>query len=90
MPKPAAQPLNILASIVPPWQIHIAPFAACQGLVAGAGACLAPGGRLVFYGPFRWHGLLAPESNVNFDLSLKERCACARASRPRARPVWAH
>src|SRR5262245_63074759 len=31
--------------------IHIAPWAACQGLIAGAGRVLQPGGILFLYGP---------------------------------------
>lgn len=53
--------------------IHISPFTVCQGLVRAAGSLLKPGGRLIFYGPFREHGVLEPQSNVDFDSSLRSR-----------------
>lgn len=52
--------------------IHIAPFAAAEGLFAGAAALLKPGGKLFLYGPFKRHGQTAP-SNLDFDASLKAR-----------------
>ena len=56
--------------------IHISPFAACQGLFRGAGRLLKAGsGALVLYGPFAVHGSLTPQSNVDFDASLKSRDA---------------
>jgi SAM-dependent methyltransferase len=53
--------------------IHIAPWAACEGLIRGAARVLAPGGFLFLYGPYRVAGVLAPESNVAFDASLRGR-----------------
>lgn len=52
--------------------IHIAPWAASEGLVEGAGALLADGGLLVLYGPFLEGDATAP-SNLAFDESLKAR-----------------
>ena len=52
--------------------VHIAPFAAASGLIAGAGRLLAQGGLLVMYGPFARKGVIAP-SNLVFDDSLKSR-----------------
>ena len=52
--------------------IHIAPFAACEGLIAGAGRHLAPGARLMLYGPFARNGEMVA-SNADFDASLKSR-----------------
>ncbi|CAM9330999.1 unnamed protein product, partial [Sphacelaria rigidula] len=43
------------------------------GLLSGASAGLKMGGHLFLYGPFALSGLLAPESNTNFDQSLKLR-----------------
>jgi SAM-dependent methyltransferase len=61
-----------------PWSViiavnllHIAPWAATVGLFEGAGATLAPGGRVVVYGPFGEDGLLEPESNRRFDTMLR-------------------
>lgn len=52
--------------------IHIAPFAAAQGLLAGAGRLLLPGGRLMLYGPFARDGEIAP-SNARFSEDLRRR-----------------
>lgn len=53
--------------------IHIAPWAAAQGLVRHAGALLAPGAPLILYGPFRRPGHPLEPSNAAFDASLRER-----------------
>jgi SAM-dependent methyltransferase len=50
--------------------IHIAPWPVCVALVHGAARVLRPLGKLLFYGPFRFHGVLSPESNVAFDARL--------------------
>lgn len=52
--------------------IHIAPFEAAEGLIAGAGHLLAPTGRLMLYGPFGRSGKMAP-SNLRFSEDLKRR-----------------
>lgn len=52
--------------------IHIAPWEAAQGLLAGAAQLLPPGGPLVLYGPFVVDGHTAP-SNREFDASLRGR-----------------
>ncbi|MFN3214378.1 MAG: DUF938 domain-containing protein [Henriciella sp.] len=52
--------------------VHIAPFAAADGLIAGAGRLLRPGGRLMLYGPFARNGEIAP-SNARFSDDLKRR-----------------
>jgi SAM-dependent methyltransferase len=51
--------------------IHIASWSVCVAIVEGAARVLRPGGKLVFYGPFRFHGTLSPESNVAFDARLR-------------------
>lgn len=53
--------------------IHIAPFAAAKGLIAGAGELLKRGGRLFLYGPFSRNGVHTAPSNAEFDASLKAR-----------------
>lgn len=52
--------------------IHIAPLAVAEGLFAGAGRLLRPGGRLMLYGPFSRGREMAP-SNVKFSQDLKRR-----------------
>lgn len=54
--------------------IHIAPFAAAEGLISGAGRLLRPRGRLLIYGPFARNGEIAP-SNARFSEDLKRRDA---------------
>jgi SAM-dependent methyltransferase len=51
--------------------IHIAPWSAAEGLVAGAGRVLAPGGLLLLYGPFRRQGVPTAPGNEAFDASLR-------------------
>ena len=54
--------------------IHISPWSATEGLMAGAGAVLAnPGGLLALYGPFREADTPLSPSNAAFDDSLKAR-----------------
>ena len=53
--------------------IHIAPFAACAGLIAGAARLLATGGVLYLYGPYRVGGQHTAPSNAVFDQSLRAR-----------------
>ena len=51
--------------------IHIAPWAAAQGLMAGAQRRLAPGGLLYLYGPYREAGVPTAPSNEAFNGWLK-------------------
>lgn len=51
--------------------IHIAPWAATEGLMAGAAHVLPPGGALYLYGPFRRGGAHTARSNATFDRSLR-------------------
>jgi SAM-dependent methyltransferase len=53
--------------------IHISPWESAEGLFAGAGRHLAPGGKLVVYGPFFESGVEPAQSNLDFDASLKSR-----------------
>jgi SAM-dependent methyltransferase len=53
--------------------IHISPWAASEGLMAGSGQVLTPGGRLFLYGPYVEAGVETAASNLAFDESLKTR-----------------
>jgi len=53
--------------------IHISPWAATEGLMAGAGKVLKPGGVLYLYGPYREAGRPTAPSNDAFDADLKRR-----------------
>ena len=53
--------------------IHIAPLAACEGLLAGAGRYLAPDGVLYLYGPYKVAGRHTAPSNKAFDRGLRTR-----------------
>ena len=61
-------PLNAIVSIN---LIHIAPWSACLGLIAGASRLLPPGGILYLYGPFKRNGQHTAASNAAFDASLQ-------------------
>jgi len=50
--------------------IHIAPWEAAQGLLAGAGRRLPAGAPLVLYGPFKRHGVHTAPSNESFETGL--------------------
>jgi SAM-dependent methyltransferase len=66
----AEAPFDALVSIN---MIHIAPWEAALGLIAGAGRLLAPGGVLFLYGPFARGGVHTAPSNAAFDESLRAR-----------------
>jgi SAM-dependent methyltransferase len=51
--------------------IHIAPWAASEGLMAGAGRTLRTGGVLFLYGPYRIDGRHTAPSNQDFDDRLR-------------------
>lgn len=53
--------------------IHIAPWSACLGLIAGAGRILPSGGILYLYGPYKQNGQHTAASNAAFDESLQTR-----------------
>jgi SAM-dependent methyltransferase len=53
--------------------IHIAPWAAGQGLITGAGRLLPAGGLLYLYGPFKRGGAHTAPSNAEFDAMLRGR-----------------
>jgi SAM-dependent methyltransferase len=51
--------------------IHIAPWSACRGLIAGAARVLPAGGLLYLYGPYRVDGRHTAPSNQAFDAQLR-------------------
>lgn len=53
--------------------VHISPWAATEGLMAGAGRLLGRGCPLYLYGAYRQRGVETAASNEAFDASLKAR-----------------
>lgn len=72
LPAPHDGPYDGVVSIN---MIHIAPFAAAQGLFEGAAQLLRSDGKLFLYGPFSRNGVHTAPSNEAFDQSLKARDA---------------
>lgn len=69
----ACWPVNRADAIVCINMVHISPWAATLGLLAGAATCLTADAPLVFYGPYRQAGVATAPSNEAFDASLKAR-----------------
>lgn len=69
-PLPAGMHPDAIVSLN---MIHIAPWSACAGLLAGGGRLLPAGGPLLLYGPFRVRGAHSALSNARFDETLKAR-----------------
>lgn len=65
-------PVSQAAMILCCNMIHIAPWEATLGLMAGAGRVLTPAGKLWLYGPFLRNGVETAEGNLNFDVQLKD------------------
>ena len=63
-PQAAGGPFDILVAIN---LVHISPWAACKGLLRGAGALLESKGMLFLYGPYKRAGAHTAESNVRFE-----------------------
>ncbi len=53
--------------------LHIAPWATCAALMRGSAQYLAPGGKLVTYGPYLEDDVPTSPGNLSFDQSLRER-----------------
>ena len=68
-----AWPVARAGAIVCINMIHIAPWSAAEGLMAGARRVLPDRGVLVLYGPFRIGGAHTAPSNAQFDESLRAR-----------------
>ena len=70
---PGSWPTGPMDAVVCLNMIHIAPWSAAEGLMAGSGRLLEAGGVLFLYGPFREGGADTAPSNAAFDESLKSR-----------------
>ncbi|UUL84155.1 DUF938 domain-containing protein [Sphingomonas qomolangmaensis] len=68
-------PIESAAAILCINMVHISPWPATLGLLAGAARLLRRGGPIVLYGPYRRVGFPTAPSNEAFDASLKERDA---------------
>jgi hypothetical protein len=66
-------PIERADAVVSINMIHIAPPAACEGLLRGASALLTKGAPLFLYGPFRVGGEHTAPSNARFDEDLRAR-----------------
>jgi SAM-dependent methyltransferase len=69
----AAWPIGAADAILCVNMVHISPWEATLGLMAGAGRLLAAGAPLILYGPYRQRDVPTAESNEAFDVSLKSR-----------------
>jgi hypothetical protein len=70
---PAAWPVERAEAVVAINMVHISPWAATEGLTAGAGRVLPRGGLLYLYGPYLEAGVETAPSNLAFDESLRRR-----------------
>ncbi|MGF1488372.1 MAG: DUF938 domain-containing protein [Prochloraceae cyanobacterium] len=66
--NPPEVPIGAIVNIN---MIHISPWEACLGLMAGAGRVLPNEGILYLYGPFKRDGKHTAPSNASFDESLR-------------------
>jgi SAM-dependent methyltransferase len=66
-------PLARADAIVTINMIHISPWTAAEGLMAGAERLLLPGGILYLYGPYKENGQHTAPSNALFDADLTAR-----------------
>lgn len=72
-PPEIRPPRPAISAILAVNLIHIAPWPACLGLLAGAARILPPEGALVMYGPFMRKGQPPVASNAAFDAGLRSR-----------------
>jgi SAM-dependent methyltransferase len=69
----AEWPVAGAAAVVCINMIHIAPWSACEGLMAGAARILTAGGVLYLYGPYKEDRRHTAPSNEAFDADLRAR-----------------
>lgn len=70
---PATWPAGPFDAVVCINMIHIAPWAAAEGLIALAARVLPPAGVLYLYGPYLEAEVATAPSNLAFDADLKRR-----------------
>ncbi len=63
-------PIEVADALLCMNMIHIAPWAAAEGLMRGAGRVLPPGGLLYLYGPYKRGGQHTAPTNAAFDAGL--------------------
>ncbi len=66
-------PIAKAGAVVAINMVHIAPWAATEGLIAGAARVLTQGGLLFLYGPFREGEVHISAGNAAFDADLRAR-----------------
>ncbi len=71
LPLPVSLTEFPITAIVNINMIHISPWSACLGLMAGANRILPSGGILYLYGPYQQNNQHTAPSNVSFDESLR-------------------
>jgi SAM-dependent methyltransferase len=64
-------PVTLANAVVAINMVHITPWSATQGLIAGAARVLVPDGLLFLYGPFREGGMHTGPGNAAFDEDLR-------------------
>lgn len=68
-----AWPVARAEAVVAINMVHIAPWSATMGLLAGAAKVLSESGLLYLYGPYRREGRHTAPSNASFDADLRVR-----------------
>ncbi len=71
--SPDAWPIDRADAVVCINMVHISPWAATEGLMAGAGRILPAGAPLCLYGPYVEAGVETAPSNLAFDADLRRR-----------------
>ncbi|HEY0646440.1 DUF938 domain-containing protein [Phenylobacterium sp.] len=70
---PDGWPVESADAVVNINMLHISPWSAAQGLMAGAARVLPSGGLLFLYGPYLEPDVTTAPSNLAFDTSLRRR-----------------
>lgn len=71
--QPDTWPIDRADAVLCVNMIHISPWEATVGLIAGAARILPAGGKLMLYGPYFREGVETAPSNLAFDDSLRAR-----------------